>query len=163
MLININFSQRVSLGWCIWKRKSFPGIEGPGSCPWMGSGKYPPLWRRQGTGPSSKNDCSGSRSCSCNCSCSCSCRRSRSCFNFAFEVEAQVTIFGESAGGWSVSHQLVRSSFLIQLSSVLFVLFSKLECFSCIRHCFKCRSILRQKVYSEVRPFLGFQSYLYLS
>ena len=41
-----------------------------------------------------------------------------------------MTLFGESAGGWSVSHQLVGSSFLIQLSSVLFVQFSVLGCFS---------------------------------
>ena len=72
----------------------------------MGSGKYPSLWRRPRTGPSSKNDCSSSSSSS-----SCSCTIS---FDFAFEVETQVTIFGESAGGWSVSHQLVRSSFLIR-------------------------------------------------
>ena len=108
----------------------------------MGSGKYPPLWRRPRTGPSAIYDCSCSNS----------------CFDFAFEVEVQVTIFGESAGGWSVSHQLVGSSFLIQLSSVLFVQFSVLE-FSAafLKKCFKCRSILRQKVYSAVSvPFLDF-------
>ena len=79
----------------------------------MGSGKYSSLWRRPRTGPSSKNDCSSSSSSS-----SCSCTIS---FDFAFEVETQVTIFGESAGGWSVSHQLVRSSFLIR-QSFLFML-----------------------------------------